>query len=351
MTKYLFKRIMLAAISLLLLIVIVFFLMKMMPGQPIKQGNNQSYENYLAQLEQLGLLDSPIEQFLVFFKELFTEGTFGVNYKNPAQDVTSTLLGPMESSLFISIPSFVLSILFGIGLGILSAYYRGRIFDTIITIFVVIFNAMPSFVLAIYFLKLGGVLDLPTQFVPFVGNNLGDTLYSIIIPVLAMTLTSLTAITVYTRNELVEVFKQDYIKTALSKGLSFRQVLFKHALRNAGIPILSIVLPSLITVLSGSIIIERFFVVPGAANVLVNAIQEKETFVVLFGVTFYGIIYFVLQIVMDITYSFVDPRIVLATKNDASWFEKTKKFAIRQKAKTSFKDYSGISIDLTREGE
>lgn len=349
MTKYIFKRILLAIISLILLVIIIFFLMKLLPGFPIHQTATESIAEFNTRLQNLGLLDSPVQQFFAFVSDLFTKGDFGIVYTEPALSVVDKVLNPMVNSFFISIPSFVFATTIGIGLGIAAAYFRGRIYDFMITIFVVIFNAVPSFVLGIYFLELGGAIDLPIKQTPFDGTNFGETLYSSIMPILAMTITSLTAVTIYTRNELVEVFKQDYIKTALSKGLSFPSVLFKHALRNAGIPILSIVLPSLITILSGSIIVENFFEVAGASRVLVDAITDKETFVVLFSATFFGAIYFALQIIMDLTYSVVDPRIVLATKNDASMFEMTKSYFTRQLRRSSFKN-SNSTIELTMEG-
>lgn len=202
------------------------------------------------------------------------------------------------------------------------------------------FNAVPSFVLAIYFIQLAGHWNLPFNFI--IPNddlsNIGQTIQSIIVPVLAMTLTSLTSITIYTRNELVEIFKQDYVKTALSKGVSFSAVLFRHSTRNAGIPVLSILIPSLLTVITGSIIIEQFFNIPGAGSIMIDMLNAKQFYAVLFSAFFYSGIAFGLQIIMDVLYSVVDPRIVLAEKNAASLVDKIKNAGIRK-----FNEEGGIA--------
>lgn len=325
MLKYLWKRILFAALALFILFVLVFFLMQAVPGYPIVRENNDTDASYLEKVRVAGLLDNIFVQFWRLFSGLFTGHGFGIVYSNGA-DVLQTMLQPIKYTLLIAGPSFVFAAIIGIFFGIISAYYRSKWPDFLINAIAVLFISIPSFVFALYLIQLAGVIGLPTNFIVpgSPGVSASKVIQSMIVPILSMTLSSISMIIYYTRNELVEVFKQEYIKTALAKGYKFRTVVFKYALRNAMIPIISILAPSFVTILSGSIIIEKFFNVPGTANELVNAITKKETNIVLFSAVFYSAIYFLLQIVADISYSFIDPRIVLAQKNNVGLWRKIK---------------------------
>ncbi len=328
MFKYFLKRISFAALALFILLCLVFFLMQAVPGYPIDKPANYNDQQYEALLRANGLLDNSFVQFGKFLKGFFTKGSFGIYYSN-GSSVTEVMLNPIKYTLMIAGPAFVLSSIIGVILGIISAYYRGRWPDILINAIAVLFISIPSFVLALYLIQLAGVIGLPTNFIPPESNeatSAGKVIESMIVPILSMTLSSISMIVYYTRNELVEVFKQEYVKTALAKGYSFRTVVFKYAMRNAAIPIVSILAPSFVSIISGSIIIEKFFNVPGTASKLLDAIIRKETNVVLFAAVFYSSIYFMIQILADISYSFIDPRIVLAEKSS---YGLTKKVSAR----------------------
>lgn len=325
MLKYFLKRLLFAALALFILLVLVFFLMQAVPGYPINRENQDTDATYLEKVRQAGLLDNVFVQFWRFLSGLFTGAGFGIVYSN-GSSVLDTMLEPIKYTLMIAGPAFVFSSVIGVLLGIVSAYYRGKWPDILINAIAVLFISIPSFVFALYLIQLAGLIGLPTNFI--VPGSDGATaqkvILSMIIPILSMTLSSISIIVYYTRNELVEVFKQEYIKTALAKGYKFRTVVFKYALRNGAIPIISILAPSFVSVLSGSIIIEKFFNVPGTANQLVDAIVKKEFNIVLFSAVFYSSIYFLIQILADFTYSFIDPRIVLAEKSSVSLTQKIK---------------------------
>ena len=323
MFKYFIKRLLFAALALFVLLVLVFFLMQAVPGFPIPRENNDTDASYLEKVRQAGLLDNIFVQFWRFFSGLFTGEGFGIVYSNGAS-VLDTMLEPIKYTLMIAGPAFLLSSIIGILLGIVSAYYRGKWLDIVINTIAVLFISIPSFVFALYLIQLAGLIGLPTNFIVpgSDGATTSQVILSMIIPILSMTLSSISVIIYYTRNELVEVFKQEYIKTALAKGYKFRTVVFRYAFRNGAIPIISILAPSFVTVLSGSIIIEKFFNVPGTANELVNAITKKEFNIVLFSAVFYSSIYFIIQILADISYSFIDPRIVLAEKSSVNLWKK-----------------------------
>lgn len=322
MIKYIIKRLTLTIISILILLTLLFFLLQLVPGFPIEKGLNESMEDFNRRLSGLGLLDDPFTQYANFWLGLFQKGEFGVRY-NSAISVVDTFLEPMQFTLLIALPAFFISSILGITLGTISAYNRGKWQDTTINVFAVLFAAIPSFVMALFLIQLSGSIGLPVSFVApgSTGFTTAKMIQSIIIPVLAMVLAS-TSVTVYfTRNELVEVFKQEYIKTALAKGMPFIQVLMKHAMRNAMIPVLFSLLPNLIVVISGSFIIESFFNVPGSALIIIESIQTKEVFVVMFSAVFFSGIYFILQIIFDVSSTFIDPRIKLAESSNKSLFK------------------------------
>lgn len=317
MIKYIFKRILFALLALFLLLVLVFFLMQAIPGYPLHKEQNWTDQQYFEQLKSLGLLENPVIQFFKFIGGLF-HGEFGRIYNSNGQTVVEHSLLPMKYTIMIAFPAFVLSAIIGIGLGILSAYFRGKWVDNLVNTIAVLFMAIPSFIFALYLIKLAGLIGLPIQFVSPGNGTVREQILSMIMPVTAMTLSSISVILYYTRNELVDVFKQDYIKTALGKGISFKKLIFVHALRNALIPILAALLPSFIGILSGSIIIEKFFNIPGTSKVLLDALNKKEIYVVLFKILFYSGIYFLLQIVLDISFSFIDPRIKISHSKNIS---------------------------------
>mgnify|MGYP001943175915 CR=1 FL=1 len=322
MIKYIFKRLALTIISIFILLTLLFFLLQLVPGFPIEKGLNESIEDFNERLRGLGLLDDPFTQYANFWRGLFERGEFGVRYTSSIS-VIDTFIEPIKFTLLIALPAFVISSLVGITLGTISAYNRGKWQDTTINIFAVVFAAIPSFVMALFLIQLAGSIGLPVSFVApgSDGFTIEKMIQSIIIPVLAMVLAS-TSITVYfTRNELVEVFKQEYIKTALAKGMPVIQVLFKHAARNAMIPVLFSLLPNLIVVISGSFIIESFFNVPGSALIIIESIQTKEVFVVMFAAVFFSGIYFILQIIFDALSTVIDPRIKLTESSNKSLFK------------------------------
>ncbi len=347
MLKYFFKRVAFAIVALLILLILVFFLMQAIPGYPIVRSNNDTDADYFLKLQNAGLLDSPFVQFGRFITEIFTKGRFGVNFSG-SNSVIDTVLKPMQYTIMIAGPAFVLSTIIGISFGILSAYYRGKAPDIIINVIAVLFISAPSFIFALFLLKLSPFFGLPPAFIlpGSSGSTMQDTLLSMVLPIISMVLSSISIIIYYTRNELVDVFQQEYIKTAMAKGLKFRDVVFKHALRNGMIPIISVLLPSFMMILSGSIIIERFFGIPGTSSILISSIQNKEIYLVLFITLFFSCIYFGLQILVDILYTIIDPRITLADKNSIGFTYYIKSYWARLKVKKDVKNWTNL-VDST----
>ncbi len=331
MFKYITKRIFYVFITLIVLLTLLFFLMQLIPGYPIEKGIQETDLAFEQRLRQLGLLDDPLTQYFNFWDKLFTKGEFGIIFQNGG-NVIDRFIEPVGYTLLFAIPSFFISAILGILFGTISAFYRGKWQDTVINVFSVLFIAIPSFVVALYLIQLAGLMGLPTNII--VPGSAGFTpskmALSLIIPITSMVISSISPTVYFTRNELVEIFKQEYIKTALSKGMTFKVVLFKHAFRNAAIPVLYSLLPSLLLILSGSIIIERFFNVPGTAALVIDAVQTNEYYIVMFSAIFYSGIYFLLQIFFDILSTIIDPRIKLIEKSGVSYIEQFKSYYLRK---------------------
>lgn len=323
MFNYVFKRIGFALLALFILITLIFFLGQLIPGFPFDLTNQDTPESIQSKLEQYGLNDNLIIQYFRFWTNLFTTGKFGQSYRS-SEPIHETFFKVMPYTISISSIAFILGSFLGITFGIIAAVYRGKWQDTVINIFSVFFISVPSFVLATFFIRIASNNHWPIWF-PSIGSEgfeVKKLLQASILPISALTISMAPPLVYYTRNEMVDVLNQDYIKTALSKGNSYASVIFKHGLRNCLIPIISVCLPMFLIVVGGSIIIERFFGVPGIADQLVSAVQKKEVFLLMFNALIITGIYYFLSIVCDVLYTVIDPRIKLAENNSISLFKK-----------------------------
>lgn len=333
MTKYVLKRIIFSLFALFILLTIVYFLMSTLPFYPVQRVQGQSLDDYNNQLRRLGFIDTPLlERYGNYWKDIFVNGSLGPYYSSQGTTIQELVFPRLPNTMYIAGISFVLSILFGFTFGIISGIYRGKWQDTLVNFLSILFISIPSFIIGILLLKLAGAINIPQRFLNFgdYGWNSSDFIASSIMPVLSLTFGLASVLTYYIRNELVEVLNQDYIKTAKSKGLGFFAIIFRHSIRNALIPALSILGPSLLTVISGSIVLEQMFGVTGIATILVNSIQTNEVNVIMFTTMFFSGLYFLIVIILDISYTFIDPRIKLAQQNDASVYQITKMFVVRQ---------------------
>ncbi len=156
----------------------------------------------------------------------------------------------------------------------------------------------------------GTKVGLPVAFEEALGSSF--EVLSLILPIITLTLGGMATLTYYTRNEVVEILKSDFIAIARSKGLSEKQIIRRHVFRNVSIPLVSIILPMFVTLLTGSLIIERFFAVPGTSSIIVLAVQNKETYIILFSILFYSSLTMLVQLLVDVLYVFIDPRIKIA---------------------------------------
>lgn len=325
MFNYFLKRVGFGFLALFILITLIFFLGNALPGYPIEKSPSETTQNFLDRIAADPILGkSVIEQYGLFWKQWFTTGHFGWNFRNADLTVNKQFAEVIPYTLALAGIAFVISVILGVTLGIISAVYRGKIVDTGINILAIFFLSVPSFVIAafiVFWATSGGV---NTKFVipGSDGYSIDKMIQSAVFPILCLVISLTPTIVYYTRNEMVEVLSQDYIKTALSKGMSYASVVIKHGIRNAMIPIVSIIVPTFLVVISGSLIIERFFSVPGISNQLVEAVNTKHIYLLMYNALVVSGIFFLLEILADMSYVLIDPRIRLAQSNNLSLTKK-----------------------------
>ena len=318
MTKYIFKRLLFAIFALFILMSIVFFLMAALPNAPISKAPHETAEEFQQQLDAIGWNRPVIERYGLYWSG-FCRGDFGQVFNKPGVTLQQYFFQNIPNTLYVASIAYVLSILLGFTFGITAAVFRGKWQDTVINIISVIFVSVPSFIIGILLLRLAGVLDLPQVFINF-GTpdvSVGEFIASSVMPILSLTFGLASSLTYYVRNELVEVLSQDYIKTAMSKGLTKFQIIFKHGLRNSMIPALAIMGPSFLTVITGSIVLETIFQVKGVAILLYESVVHNQFNVIMFQTFFISGLYFLIILLVDVLYTIIDPRIKLSESSQS----------------------------------
>ncbi len=310
MTKYFLKRLVLGFASVIIVAIIVYFLMGITKNSPINETEYASREAYLHDVNTLGL-NKPIgTRFWIYITDIFTGKGFGQIYQKAdrGKTIPALFFGPLIYTLWITVPAFIFSMMIGILLGFLSGYKRGTWIDVLINIFVIVFTGIPSFVLAVLFIFFGKLLGIPTSFIS-PDNGYKQMIFSLILPILIMTLTSLSAYANFARNEVITILNSNHVTIARAKGLDEWNIFKKHVIRNAAIPLMSLILNSFLILLAGSIVVETFFQVPGTSSILLYAVKNSEYNIVMFQTLFIVTIGLIIEIIIDILFVVLDPRI------------------------------------------
>ena len=311
MRKYLLRRLFQVLPTLCFVLLTVFLLMKLIPGDPARVllGPEARAEDIDRLRSQLGL-DQPLPiQFGLYVKRIVT-GDFGKSliYK---QDVISLIWERFPTTLTLSVLALLFAVILGIPLGILAATKQNTFIDLIITVLALIGISVPIFwfgmVLIVFFsLNLGW---LPAVGLGDLKNGIWDVVSHLILPSLALGILSIGTITRFTRSSMLEVLRQDYIRTAMAKGLRARLVLFRHALRNALVPVITVVGLQLGNLLAGAVLTETIFALPGLGKLMVDAIFRRDFLLVQGEVLFIAFVYIFVNLVVDVLYAFVNPKI------------------------------------------
>lgn len=319
MLKYILKRLVLMLFVLFIIMTICFVLIRILPRELPMEKNQQ--ELILARWEALGYNEPLLTQYGIYLKNIVTDWDFGtswyIQFREPAWDL---LTGRLLPTVLVNLYSLVLSIPIGILLGIYAAIKKNKWQDSLISTGVMIFISVPSYVYAFlvqYFLyfKLGW-LPLQVYSLADAGGSwtTWKMFYSMIAPVLALSFGEIAGLCRFTRAELTETLTSDYMLLARTKGLTRAQATSRHALKNAMVPILPMLISSFVGILGGSFVIEQIFAIPGVGQLYMQSISLFDYDVFMVDCVFYTFIGLLAGIVVDISYGFIDPRIRMGEK-------------------------------------
>ena len=315
--KFLVKRIAMGLVTLWLVITITFFLIHMLPGDPFQSEKAippKVKENLMAKYH----LDRPLgEQYVEYLKNI-AKGDLGSSMKVRGRTVNDVINQSFLTSADLGARSIIFALVLGIPLGIIAALKRGKYQDRLAMIVAIIGISVPSFVLAglmqKYFVDIHNGFLIDNGFLPeFFRIRLSgwDSPEKKILPVVALGLYTVALIARLLRDKMIEVMGQDYIRLAVAKGVQPKNIVFKHALRNAILPIITIMGPTIAAVLTGSFVIEKMFSIPGLGKYFVDSINDRDYTMVLGVTVFYAIFLIIMMILVDIIYVLVDPKIKL----------------------------------------
>ena len=308
MTRYITKRILLSVLTLLLITFVLFVLIRIMPGNPFPV-ERMTADMILQKRAELGL-DKPILEQFVNYMSMLLSGSFGngTSLYNGAP-IKPIMLKCLETSFRIGVLSILFGTLVGLAIGITAALNRGKFVDGLCTVISILGVCVPSYVFMIflqYFLSYKVAL-FPYFFDP------SRFLYSSIMPSLSLSLFSISAVARFTRNEMIEVMKSDYVKLAEAKGLYGFELMRRHVLRNALIPVVTVIAPLVVDLLTGAMVIEKIYGINGVGSLMVSAIAGDGVdynYVLALGIVFSSL-YIGVMLVLDILYGIIDPRIRL----------------------------------------
>ncbi|MDD7675923.1 MAG: ABC transporter permease [Eubacteriales bacterium] len=319
MTKYVIKRVLLMLFTLFVITTICFMLIRILPRELPLDKNQRAV--ILARFEALGYNKPLLIQYGIYLKNIVTSWDFGtswnISFRTPAWEVLTSRLLP---TVLVNLYSLLFSIPLGIGFGIYAAIRKNKWQDHVISTMVMVFVSVPSYVYAFlvqYFLYLKwNLFPLTVYSLADAGGSwfTGKMFYSMIPAILALSFAEIARLCRFTRAELTETLTSDYMLLARTKGLTRTQATTRHALKNAMVPILPMIISSFIGILGGSMIIEEIFSIPGVGQLYIKSINLLDYDVFMMDTVFYTFVGLLAGIVVDISYGFIDPRIRMGEK-------------------------------------
>lgn len=319
--KFILKRLVASFITLLLVISLTFLLLHQLPGDPF-QSEKAIPPQVKANLMAKYNLDKPLStQYITYLKQL-SKGDLGLSMKEKGRTINSVIKNSFPTSADLGIRALLFGLIVGIPLGIISALNRGKKTDHVSMVIAVLGISVPSFVIAgllqLYVVNFHKAILIDKLGLP-VGRILltgWDSPSKKILPVIALGFFSVAQIARLMRSKMIEIMEQDYIRLAISKGVSPVNIVIKHALRNAILPIITTITPSIAGVLTGSFVIETMFGIPGLGKYYIGSIIDRDYTMVLGVTVFYSAFLILMILVMDLVYALVDPKIKLGGGNN-----------------------------------
>ncbi|WP_370197528.1 ABC transporter permease [Aurantimonas sp.] len=311
MLAYIFRRVLASVPVLIVVALFVFLLLRLTPGDPaaIIAGDMATPEQ-LAQIRQsLGLNEPLVTQFITWSGQLLS-GDFGRSLIS--RTPVLTLIGQrLEPTLSLALVTMAITLLLSIPMGVLAAWRHGTLTDNVIMAISVLGFSIPVFVTGYIFIQIFAIdlKLLPVQGFKSIFDGVGPFLARIFLPAFTLATIYIALIARMTRAAMLDVLDEDYVRTARAKGLSERIVLFRHALRNAAVPILTVVGTGFALMISGVVVTESVFNIPGLGRLTVDAILARDYPVIQALILLTSGIYVVINLLIDISYAFMDPRI------------------------------------------
>ncbi|WP_163652007.1 oligopeptide ABC transporter permease [Listeria sp. PSOL-1] len=302
MAKYTLKRVFYMLITLFIIASVTFFLMKFLPGTPYRNQEKLSDTQIHIMNEKYGLNDPLPLQYANYMKNL-VKGDLGVSFQldnRPVSEILGALIGP---SVILALEAMIYGLFFGVILGVIAAMYQNKWPDYTSTFIAILGKSIPSFVFATV---LQFWIGAKLQWLPVAGwGSFAES----ILPAFALAMFPLATAARFMRTELIDVFASDYILLAKAKGNSRTEIALKHAIRNALIPLVTVLGPLSVSLMTGSLVIENIFGIPGIGSQFVSSIQTNDYPVIMGTTILFAVMLILIILIVDILYGLIDPRI------------------------------------------
>ncbi|EMF0269691.1 ABC transporter permease [Enterococcus hirae] len=300
--KYVLKRVFFMAITLWLIATITFFLMQLLPGTPYTNQERLSPETIAMLNQQVGLDKPVIVQYGIYLSNLL-QGDFGISFQFKNQPVAHLLAGRVGPSLQLGLQAIIFGTVIGTILGTISAMKQNTWADTSSTLVAILGRSIPNFVFAVL---LQYIFAIRLHVLPIAKWN--GFIYTIL-PTIALAMSPLADSARFIRTEMVEVLHSDYVELARAKGLSRWEIAFKHGLRNSLIPLMTLLGPLAVALMTGSLVVENIFAIPGIGEQFVKSITTNDYPTIMAVTILYSFMLIFVILVVDLLYGLVDPRI------------------------------------------
>ena len=311
MLKYTLKRIFSLLPVLIVVSVVIFALIHLTPGEPasVILGPEATPEQVQELRKQLGL-DRPIHTQYISWVQGVLQGDFGTSYFM-REPVTKSIMDHLKPTISVATLGMIVSLIIAIPIGIAAANRRGTLTDQTIMGFSLLGMSIPSFLLGLLLILFFGVRlgVLPVAGYQPLSSGLWNHLKYLIMPAISLGSIQAALIARMTRTSMLEVLNMNYIKTARSKGVRDRKIVYKHALRNAFLPILTVIGSTLGTLMAGAVVTETIFNIPGIGQLIINSVERRDYAVIQGVVLFITLIYVILNLIIDLLYGLIDPRV------------------------------------------
>ncbi|RPK07032.1 hypothetical protein BSBH6_00655 [Bacillus subtilis] len=307
MARYMMKRFWAMAATILVITTLTFVLMKVIPGSPFNEerGTNEAVQK---NLEAYYHLDDPlIFQYIIYLKSIITFD-FGPSIKKPSDSVNDMLERGFPVSFELGMTAIVIAVISGLVLGVIAALRRNGFLDYAAMSLAVLGISIPNFILATLLIQ-----QFAVNLKLFPAATWTSPIH-MVLPTVALAVGPMAIIARLTRSSMVEVLTQDYIRTAKAKGLSPFTIIVKHALRNALMPVVTVLGTLVASILTGSFVIEKIFAIPGMGKYFVESINQRDYPVIMGTTVFYSVILIIMLFLVDLAYGLLDPRIKLHKK-------------------------------------